>query len=67
MPTDIDRQEVQQLMADGAQLIEVLPEEEYNEAHLPEAINIPLKKLNAQTVSSLDVSRPVITCCNDYQ
>lgn len=67
MPTDIDRKEVQQLMGSGAQLVEVLPEKEYNEAHLPEAINIPLKKLNVQTMASLDPSRPVITYCNDFQ
>jgi hypothetical protein len=35
MPTDINRNDVQRLMATGAQLVEVLPEEEYNEAHLP--------------------------------
>ena len=48
MPTDINRNDVQRLIVDGAQLVEVLPADEYNEAHLPGAINIPLKKLDAQ-------------------
>jgi rhodanese-related sulfurtransferase len=67
MPTDINRKEVQRLVEDGAQLVEVLPAEEYNEAHLPGAINIPLKKLDAQSVEQLDPARPVITYCHDFQ
>lgn len=67
MPRDINRNEVQRLVATGAQLVEVLPAEEYNEAHLPRAINIPLKKLDAQSVKPLDPARPVITYCHDFQ
>ncbi|HET6822250.1 MAG TPA: rhodanese-like domain-containing protein [Anaerolineales bacterium] len=67
MPTDIVREQVQQFMASGAQLVEVLPAEEYQEAHLPGAINIPLKKLTAQTVKQLDPYRAVITYCHDFQ
>ena len=67
MPTDIDRDEVQSLIADGAQLVEVLPEQEYREAHLPGAVNLPLKKLDGESVKSLDRFRPVITYCNDFQ
>lgn len=67
MPTDIQRDDVQRLIAAGAQLVEVLPVDEYNEAHLPGAINLPLKKLDRQSVQSLDPSRPVITYCHDFQ
>lgn len=67
MPTDINRDEVQNLMADGAQLVEVLPEQEYSESHLPGAVNLPLKKLDGESVQSLDRTRPVITYCNDFQ
>ena len=41
MPTDIHRNDVQRLMQGGAQLLEVLPAEEYAEEHLPGAVNIP--------------------------
>ena len=50
-------------MDGGAQLIEVLPADEYDELHLPGAINIPLKELTAEAVSRLDRSRPVIAYC----
>ena len=48
-----------------AQLVEVLPEDEYREAHLPSAVNIPLKRLDADTTSALDKTRPVIVYCWD--
>src|SRR2546428_425350 len=37
MPKGIDRNEVQRLLSEGAQLVEVLPREEYEEEHLPGA------------------------------
>lgn len=67
MPIDIHREDVQQMMLEGAQLVEVMPVQEFSEAHLPEAVNIPLKELNARSVKSLDPIRPVITYCNDFQ
>jgi rhodanese-related sulfurtransferase len=67
MPTTIDRTQVHELAAAGAQLVEVLPREEYEEEHLPGAINIPLKQLNRETAQQLDRSRPVIVYCHDYQ
>ena len=67
MPTDINRDEVQNLMADIAQLVEVLPAGEYGEAHLPGAVNLPLKKMDGESVKSLDRSHPVITYCSDFQ
>ena len=68
MPTPIDRDELQRLIAEQqAQLVEVLPRAEYEDEHLPGAINIPLKQLDRQTTSRLDRSRPVIVYCYDYQ
>jgi len=67
MPTKIDRDEVQRLLAEGAQLVEVLPEEEYEDEHLPGAINIPLKALDADSARRLEPARPVIVYCYDYQ
>ena len=46
---------------------EVLPEDEYVHEHLPGAINIPLKTLDAESTVSLDPQRPVIVYCYDYQ
>ncbi len=67
MPTDVDRDRVQQLVAGGAQLVEVLPADEYEDEHLAGAINIPLKELNRESAARLDRTRPVIVYCWDYQ
>ena len=68
MPRSIDRNQVQQLIAEQqAQLVEVLPAAEYADEHLPGAINIPLKELDRQTTSRLDQTRPVIVYCYDSQ
>jgi rhodanese-related sulfurtransferase len=58
--------EVKQLLAQGAQLVDVLSEEEFEHDHLPRAINIPLKQLDASTAARLDRDRPVIVYCNDF-
>ena len=67
MPTQIHRDDVRRMVADGAQLVDVLPGEEYAAEHLPGAIGIPLKTLNATTTAGLDRDRPVIVHCWDYQ
>jgi rhodanese-related sulfurtransferase len=67
MPLEIDVAGVQRLLADGAQLVEVLPREEYEEEHLPGAISIPIKTLDARATARLDRTRPVIVYCWDYQ
>ena len=68
MPTPVDRDEVERLVAEeSAQLVEVLPAAEYEEEHLPGAINIPLKELNRETAKQLERERPVIVYCHDYQ
>ena len=61
----IDYRRLRQLLSDGAQLVEVLPEAEYADEHLPGAINIPLKRLDTGTVVRLDRTRPVIVYCWD--
>jgi rhodanese-related sulfurtransferase len=64
----IDRDEVARLLREEqAQLVEVLPADEYEDEHLPGAINIPLKLLDATTAGQLDSERPVIVYCYDYQ
>ena len=65
MPSEIDREDVQRLVAEGAQLVEVLPPSEYQEDHLPGAINIPLRLVDAQANEILDRDRPVVVYCWD--
>jgi len=66
--TTIDRDEVARLLREEhAQLVEVLPADEYNDEHLPGAISIPLKRLDRETTQELERERPVIVYCYDYQ
>ncbi len=65
---EIDRRELQRLLdEEAAQVVEVLPVAEYQEEHLPGAINIPLKELRSQASERLDPGRPVVVYCYDYQ
>lgn len=45
--TSIAYPALRRLLDAGAQLVEVLPGEEYAQMHLPGAVNIPLKTLDA--------------------
>ena len=65
MPTAIQRDEVHRLLESGAQLVEVLPAEEFEREHLPGALSIPLKTLRRETVAQLQRDRPVIVYCAD--
>jgi rhodanese-related sulfurtransferase len=67
MAIPIERERVQQLLSEGAQLVEVLPQAEYQDEHLPGAINIPLKQLNTEAARQLKRVQPVIVYCHDYQ
>ena len=63
----VDRNEVQRLRDhESAQIVEVLPADEYESEHIPGAINIPLKTL-AHGADRLDRNQPVIVYCNDFQ
>jgi rhodanese-related sulfurtransferase len=62
---EVSRQEVQDLMEQGVQVVDVLPAEEFLEEHLPGAINLPLRKLETEERRALDPSRPVVVYCWD--
>jgi rhodanese-related sulfurtransferase len=65
MPREIDREEVRRLLDQGAQLVEVLPQDEYEEEHLPGAVNLPLRRLEEQATAVLDRHRAVVVYCWD--
>ncbi len=65
MPSPIGPEELEELLARGAQLVEALAEEEYEEGHLPGAISLPLKQLTRERASMLDRQRPVVVYCWD--
>jgi rhodanese-related sulfurtransferase len=65
VPIPIDRDHLRRLLDGAAQLVEVLPAEEYAEEHLPGAVNVPLKQLDGRNVGALDPTRPVVVYCWD--
>jgi rhodanese-related sulfurtransferase len=66
MPKRVELEELNRVIAAGAALVEVLPRPEYAEAHLPGAINVPLKELDADTTACLDRARAIVVYCHDY-
>ncbi|HEV3451974.1 MAG TPA: rhodanese-like domain-containing protein [Acidimicrobiia bacterium] len=65
MATSIGRTRLDELMANGAQLVEVLPAAEYEAEHLPQARSLPLRSLAERAVEELERDRPVIVYCQD--
>jgi rhodanese-related sulfurtransferase len=67
MPAAATREEVRRLIeSESAQLVEVLARDEYEWAHLPGALNIPLREIADRGPSELDLGRPVIAYCHDF-
>jgi rhodanese-related sulfurtransferase len=60
----IDRERLQEMVRQGAQLIEVLPAKEYAEDHLPGAVSHPLGQLDRDS-GQIDRNRPIIVYCWD--
>lgn len=69
MPAAADRREVQRLARDeGAVIVEVLPKPEYDWAHLPGAVHLPLKGWDPDEITAtVGTDRPVIVYCHDLQ
>jgi len=65
MPIQITREDVQRMTAEGAVVIEVLPESEYTEEHIVGAANIPQKMVTAQATAHLTKDAPLIVYCYD--
>lgn len=66
MPQEIhDRDEVRALIDRGVQVVEVLGAEEFEEDHIPGAINLPLRRIETEALNRLDRARPVLVYCWD--
>jgi rhodanese-related sulfurtransferase len=53
------------LLADGAQLVDVLPASIFEQEHLPGAMNVPLETLTTDTVLDLDRGAALVLYCFD--
>ena len=69
MPSTIDTEALAALLRDdpSVQLVEVLPESEYDQEHLPGARSIPLTAMTPERADELDRALPVVAYCFDYQ
>jgi rhodanese-related sulfurtransferase len=66
MSERVELNRLRELLDAGAQLVEVLPNQEYEELHLPGAVSIPLKQLDSDSAGALDKRNPVVVYCWDY-
>jgi rhodanese-related sulfurtransferase len=65
MAQEVDREGVRRLKERGAQIVDVLPAREYSEDHLPGAINLPIRRIEAEADQVLDRRQPVVVYCAD--
>jgi rhodanese-like protein len=63
--TTVNITDLHELIAGGAQVVEVLPRQDYDKLHLPGAISLPLAELNAETAKRLDRRRDLVVYCWD--
>jgi rhodanese-related sulfurtransferase len=59
---EVSRDEAQKLIDDGAQLIDVRADHEWEAGHLSGATHLPLDELNERT-GEIDKDRPVLLYC----
>jgi rhodanese-related sulfurtransferase len=65
MPREVDREFVRRLLGGDVQIVEVLGAEEYEEWHLPGALNLPLRRIEAEARNILDPAHGVVVYCWD--
>jgi rhodanese-related sulfurtransferase len=53
------------MLSAGAQIVDVLPAQEYNRAHIKGAVYIPLRRILADAPLLLDRSQPIVVYCRD--
>jgi rhodanese-related sulfurtransferase len=65
MPTTVTTADVRALLDKGAQALEVLPARNFDEEHLPGAVNVPLPDLDDRAMADLPRDRPIVVYCYD--
>jgi len=61
-PKEVSREEARELIADGAQLVDVRADHEWEAGRIEGAVHIPLAELSGR-VEELDEERPVVLYC----
>lgn len=65
MPREVDLEGLHRLIDQGAQIVDVLPAREYDDDHIPGAVNLPLRGIETEARQVLDPDRPVVVYCAD--
>ena len=66
MPTRVDALQARDLVASGAQLVDVLPRTIFDQEHLPGAISLPLETLDRDAAAAaLDPRETTVVYCFD--
>jgi rhodanese-related sulfurtransferase len=61
----IDVDELLDLVAGGAALVDVLPETIYRQEHVPGALSMPLATFRPERLAGFDRSAPIVVYCFD--
>ncbi|MFU8771571.1 MAG: rhodanese-like domain-containing protein, partial [Anaerolineales bacterium] len=67
VPKEISREGVRTLVRRGAQLVDVLPREEFDQVHIAGALSVPLSQFGRTLADRLKWDQPVIVYGRDYQ
>lgn len=59
----VEKTDYAQLVKDGAIILDVRSNSEFNSGHIKGSINIPVDKLSTNLSRFKDKSKPIITCC----
>lgn len=60
----IDAEQAQRFMAEGVQVLDVREQDEFRSGHLPKAIHLSVRQMNAQTLARvLNPEKPVLVYC----
>jgi len=61
-PKEVSREEARELLDEGAQLVDVRADHEWEAGRIPGAVHVPLPEL-PQRIGELDKDRPVVVYC----
>ena len=62
---EVDHREVLEMLSGGGQIVDVLPAQEFNGAHIKSAVHIPLSRIINDAPLLLDRSQRTVVYCRD--
>ena len=57
------KRQVEEFLANGAVILDVRSEREWDAGHIKNAVHIPLDQLNNRVEEVKKLNKPVVTCC----